>query len=79
VNEINELFGFYYLDFCLVRANRFSYRRCFKFLRESYRTDGFASWYRGNSANLVRVIPSAAINFTAHEQWKRVLGTDKHE
>jgi solute carrier family 25 protein 42 len=62
-----------------VRATKFSYRRCFKFLRESYRTEGFTSWYRGNSANLVRVIPSAAINFTAHEQWKRILGTDRHE
>ncbi|CAF4492189.1 unnamed protein product [Rotaria sp. Silwood1] len=62
-----------------VRVNQFSYRLCFKFLRESYVNEGFISWYRGNSANLVRVIPSAAINFAAHEQWKRVLGTDKHE
>jgi len=62
-----------------VRAATFSYRKCFKFLKESYRTDGFKSWYRGNSANLVRVIPSAAINYTAHEQWKRILGTDKNE
>ncbi|CAF1402729.1 unnamed protein product [Adineta steineri] len=62
-----------------VRVDKFSYRRCFKFLKESYRNEGFMSWYRGNSANLVRVIPSAAINFTAHEQWKRILGTDKHE
>jgi solute carrier family 25 protein 42 len=63
----------------LVRAAQFSYRRCFKFLKESYRSEGFISWYRGNSANLVRVIPSAAINYTAHEQWKRILGTDRHE
>ncbi|CAF3514707.1 unnamed protein product [Rotaria sordida] len=61
-----------------VRAAQFSYRRCFKFLKESYINEGFISWYRGNSANLVRVIPSAAINFAAHEQWKRILGTDKH-
>jgi len=25
------------------------------------------------------VIPSAAIYFTAHEQWKRLLSTDKYE
>jgi len=60
-----------------VRADKFSYRKCFKFLKESYRNEGFRSWYRGNSANLVRVIPSAAINFSAHEQWKRILRTDK--
>ncbi|CAF4489891.1 unnamed protein product, partial [Rotaria magnacalcarata] len=62
-----------------VRVGKFSYRRCFQFLRESYVKEGFLSWYRGNSANLVRVIPSAAINFTAHEQWKRVLGTDEKQ
>jgi solute carrier family 25 protein 42 len=76
---MNKLFEFCYLNFCLVRAAKFSYRRCFKFLRESYRSEGFVSWYRGNSANLARVIPSAAINFSAHEQWKRILDTDKHE
>ncbi|CAF3527449.1 unnamed protein product [Rotaria socialis] len=62
-----------------VRVGEFSYRRCFQFLRESYVKEGFLSWYRGNSANLVRVVPSAAINFTAHEQWKRVLGTDTEQ
>jgi solute carrier family 25, member 42 len=67
------------LSFLLVAATKFSYRRCFKFLKESYYNQGFKSWYRGNSANLARVIPSAAINFTAHEQWKRVLGTDRQE
>ncbi|UJR35750.1 hypothetical protein I4U23_028499 [Adineta vaga] len=62
-----------------VRADKFSYRLCFKFLKESYRKEGFTSWYRGNSANLARVIPSAALNYTAHEQWKYILGTDKNE
>jgi len=62
-----------------VRATKFSYRGCFKFLKESYHNQGFRSWYRGNSANLARVVPSAAINFSAHEQWKRVLGTDRDQ
>ncbi|CAF1071398.1 unnamed protein product, partial [Didymodactylos carnosus] len=53
------------------------YQKCFRFLKDSYKNDGFRSWYRGNSANMVRVMPSAALNFAAHEQWKRVLGTDK--
>lgn len=64
--------------FFKVRATPFSYRRCFQFLKESYTNEGFGSWYRGNSANLARVVPSAAINFAAHEQWKRILGTDKN-
>jgi solute carrier family 25 protein 42 len=62
-----------------VRTDKFSYSLCFKFIRDTYRNEGFLSLYRGNSANLVRVIPSAAIYFTAHEQWKRLLNTDKYE
>lgn len=62
-----------------VRTDPFSYGRCFRFIRDTYRNDGFVSLYRGNSANLARVIPSAAIYYTAHEQWKRVLSTDKYE
>jgi len=63
----------------LVRPDKFSYSVCFKFIRDTYRNEGFTALYRGNSANLVRVIPGAAIYFSAHEQWKRVLGTDKYE
>ncbi|CAF1351757.1 unnamed protein product [Rotaria magnacalcarata] len=62
-----------------VRAEKFSYRRCFKFIKDTYRKDGFICLYRGNSANLARVIPAAAIYFSAHEQWKRLLNTDKYE
>jgi len=63
----------------LVRPDKFSYSVCFKFIRDTYRNEGFLRLYRGNSANLARVIPSAAIYFTAHEQWKRLLNTDKYE
>jgi solute carrier family 25, member 42 len=66
-------------ELVVVRANKFSYRLCFQFIRDTYRNDGFFSLYRGNTANLARVIPSAAIYYTAHEQWKRILGTDEYE
>ncbi|CAF4847263.1 unnamed protein product, partial [Rotaria sp. Silwood1] len=62
-----------------VRPDKFSYSLCFKFIRDTYRNEGFISLYRGNSANLARVIPAAAIYFTAHEQWKRLLATDKYD
>ncbi|CAF3952018.1 unnamed protein product, partial [Adineta steineri] len=62
-----------------VRPDKFSYSICFKFIRDTYRNEGFIALYRGNSANLARVIPSTAIYFSAHEQWKRLLNTDKYE
>jgi len=50
-----------------------------KFLINSYKTEGVLYLWRGNSATLARIVPYAAIQFTAHEQWKQFLGVDHHQ
>ncbi|XP_046749197.1 mitochondrial coenzyme A transporter SLC25A42 [Diprion similis] len=57
----------------------YSAKAAVKFLINSYKNDGLLSLWRGNSATMARIVPYAAIQFTAHEQWKRILGIDRPE
>ncbi|XP_076629198.1 dephosphocoenzyme A carrier [Colletes latitarsis] len=52
----------------------YSGRAALEFLIKTLRTEGLLSLWRGNSATMVRIIPYSAVQFTAHEQWKRILG-----
>ncbi|XP_043267259.1 mitochondrial coenzyme A transporter SLC25A42 [Venturia canescens] len=51
----------------------YSAKAAIEFLVQSYTKEGLMSLWRGNSAMMVRIMPYAAIQFTAHEQWKRIL------
>lgn len=55
----------------------YSFRAVTRFLRNIHRAEGFVALYRGNSATMVRIVPYAAIQFTAHERWRRVLAVDE--
>lgn len=59
-----------------IERRPFTFRDGFRFLLHSYQHFGIISLWRGNSATLARVIPSAAINYTSHEQLKRLLAVE---
>lgn len=55
----------------------FSFRASMVYLQNTYTKEGVLALWRGNSATMARIIPYAAIQFTAHEQWRRILQVDK--
>ncbi|XP_067143667.1 mitochondrial coenzyme A transporter SLC25A42-like [Centruroides vittatus] len=62
-----------------IQKMQFSFRQATRFLIDSYKSNGFASLWRGNSATMARIIPYAAIQYSAHEQWKWILKVHTNE
>ena len=59
-------------------ANKpFSFRSALRFLYHSMRTEGVLALWRGNSATVTRIVPYAAIQYAAHEQYKILLNPSK--
>ncbi|CAK9806633.1 Mitochondrial coenzyme A transporter SLC25A42 [Anthophora quadrimaculata] len=54
----------------------YSAKAAIQFVIQTVKTEGLFSLWRGNSATMVRIIPYSAVQFTAHEQWKRILGVN---
>ncbi|KAG7487986.1 hypothetical protein MATL_G00029410 [Megalops atlanticus] len=57
-----------------VSSSRFSAKEAYRLIYRTYLQEGFLGLWRGNSATMVRVVPYAAIQFCAHEQYKKLLG-----
>lgn len=55
----------------------FSCQGAISVLRQTYVEHGLHGLFRGNSATMARIIPYAALQFTAHEQFKRLLRQGK--
>jgi solute carrier family 25 protein 42 len=51
----------------------YSVRGALSFIRETWREKGGRALWRGNSATMLRVVPFAAVQFVAHEQFKLLL------
>ncbi|XP_077302758.1 dephosphocoenzyme A carrier [Arctopsyche grandis] len=57
-----------------IRQTPYSAKAAWNFLVNTAKTEGIAALWRGNSATMARILPYAAIQFTAHEQWKILFG-----
>ncbi|KAH8291928.1 hypothetical protein KR054_002309 [Drosophila jambulina] len=65
------------INFQIRNDKPFSFRASLRYLQNTYEKEGVLALWRGNSATMARIVPYAAIQFTAHEQWRRILHVDK--
>lgn len=59
-----------------IRKTPYTAKKALIFLKETFQREGLLALWRGNSATMARIMPYAAIQFTSHEQWKRILHSD---
>lgn len=64
------------INFQINKHIQYSFRNALGFIRRTYRREGFFALYRGNSATLARILPYAASQFAAFEQFKKLLHVD---
>jgi len=62
-----------------VSKTQFTYKKAYEILKKGYNKNGVFSWWRGNSATMARIVPYAAMQYTTHEQFKKMLGSTNNE
>ena len=63
-----------YIDSSLAVSRKpYSFYEALQFIRDTYRQQGLLELWRGNSATMLRVVPFAAVQFVAHENYKVIL------
>ncbi|XP_075144987.1 dephosphocoenzyme A carrier [Haematobia irritans] len=65
------------INFQINNSVRYTFNGAMLFLKQTYTKEGVLALWRGNSATMARIVPYAAIQFTAHEQWRKILHVDK--
>ncbi|EDV90496.1 mitochondrial coenzyme A transporter SLC25A42 isoform X2 [Drosophila grimshawi] len=66
------------INFQIRKDVPFSFQASLNFLQQTYAKEGVLALWRGNSATMARIVPYAAIQFTSHEQWRRILQVDQN-
>uniref|UniRef100_A0A914EKR5 Uncharacterized protein n=1 Tax=Acrobeloides nanus TaxID=290746 RepID=A0A914EKR5_9BILA len=67
------------INFQVSDSRRYSFKSAMKFVKVTYRTQGFFALFRGNSATMARVVPYGSLLFAAHEKFNSLLEVDKNE
>ncbi|KAH8420822.1 hypothetical protein KR222_005776 [Zaprionus bogoriensis] len=66
------------INFQIRKDVPFSFQASLNYLQQTYAKEGILALWRGNSATMARIVPYAAIQFTSHEQWRRILLVDQN-
>lgn len=67
------------ITFQVSSEKKYSFRGAIRFLYRTVKNEGVLVLWRGNSATMARIVPYAAIQYSAHEQWKLLLNPGKEK
>ncbi|KAI1705866.1 mitochondrial carrier protein [Ditylenchus destructor] len=66
------------LAFQISTSKKYSLNAALSFVRDTYHNYGFTALFRGNSAQMARIMPFAAFKFGSFEVYNKLLHVDEH-